>query len=62
MIDPCLFAGIEDVLNSLPEKVGNLECQWESGIVFAGLDGINGLPGNLELFGESGLGPLTLGS
>ena len=62
MIDLCLFAGVEDVLNSLFEKAGNLEGQWESGIVFAGFDGINGLPGDLKLVGQGCLGPLSLGS
>ena len=62
MVDPSLFVGIEDVLNLLFEKTSNLEGQWESGIVFAGFDGINGLPGNLELFGKGCLRPLSLGS
>ncbi len=62
MVDPCLLAGIEDVLNSLFEKAGNVECQWESGIVFAGLDGINGLSGDLKLVGKGCLRPLSLSS
>ena len=52
MVDPCLLAGIEDVLNLLFEKASNLEGQWESGIVFAGFDGINGLSGDLKLVGK----------
>ena len=62
MVDPCLLAGIEDVLNLLFEKVGNLEGQWESGIVFTGLDGINGLSRDLKLVGKGCLRPLSLGS
>ena len=62
MVDPCLLTGIEDLLNSLFEKAGNLECQWESGIVFAGLDGINSLSGDLKLVGQCCLRPLSLGS
>ena len=59
---PCLLARIEDVLNSLFEEAGNLECQWEPGIEFAGFDGINGLSGDLKSVGKGCLRPLSLGS
>jgi hypothetical protein len=52
----------EDGLDGGFEETGEFEGQWEAGVVLAGLDGVDGLAGDLEAFGEVGLGPVAFGA
>jgi hypothetical protein len=46
------IVGIEYILNATLKQAGNFERQWQSRIVFSGLDGIDGLSGNLKLLSK----------
>jgi hypothetical protein len=52
----------EDGFDGGFEETGEFEGQGEAGIVLAGLNGVDGLAGDLEAFGEVGLGPVAFGA
>ena len=52
----------EDGLDGAVKEAGEFEGEREAGIVFAGLDGVDGLAGDLEFLGEVGLRPVTFGA
>ncbi len=56
-----LFLG-EDFLNREFKEAGDLECQGQTGIVFPGLDRVNGLARDAQSFGEIVLRPLPRGA
>ena len=56
-----LFVG-EDGFDGAVEEASEFEGQWETGIELAGLDGVDGLAGNLEALSEVGLGPVAFGA
>ena len=57
-----LLTRIEDLLNGLADKSGDLKGQREAGIVFPCLYGVYRLPRNTQMFGEDGLRPVALGA
>ena len=52
----------EDGFDGAVEEASEFEGQWEAGVEFAGLDGVDGLAGDLETLGEVGLGPVVFGT
>jgi len=52
----------EDGFDGTVEETGEFEGEWETGIELAGLDGVDGLAGDLESFGEVGLAPVLFGA
>ena len=52
----------EDGLDSGVEEAGEFEGEGKAGVVFSGLDGVDGLAGDLEFLGEVGLGPVSFGA
>ena len=49
------------VLDRLAEESCDAECQGQTRIELAGLDGVDRLAGDVELLGQSGLRPVALG-
>ena len=49
----------EDGFDGAVEEASEFEGQWEAGVEFAGLDGVDGLTRDLEALGEVGLGPVA---
>ena len=50
----------EDMLDRGREEAGEFEGQRQAGIETAGLNGVDGLAGDVEAVGEIGLAPATL--
>ena len=42
----------EDLFDLFIEQFGDLESQWQTGVIFFGLDGVNGLARDVELVGQ----------
>src|SRR5690349_2665504 len=53
---------VEDLLDGEAENAGDGEGQREAGIVPSGLDGVDGLPGDLAPVGQIGLAPPACGA
>jgi len=41
------------------EELGQSKCEWKAGVEFAGFDGIDALPGDLEFLREVCLAPIS---
>jgi hypothetical protein len=52
----------ENRLDGLAEELANAEGERQTGIVFAGFDGVHSLARNFEPVGQFPLGPFTLGA
>jgi hypothetical protein len=50
-----LQAGVEDRLDRPAEEAGDAECEGQAGVVLACLDGVDGLAGDAEVFGQVAL-------
>ena len=52
----------EDLVDSFCEDTGEVEGQGQARVIFAGFDGIDGLPRHVEFLGKPRLGPVVLRS
>ncbi len=52
----------EDVFDGGAEEAGKFEGERQGGIKLARLDGVDGLPRDLKLLSEVGLGPVAFGA
>jgi hypothetical protein len=59
--EPLSFVG-EDGFDGCVEKASQFESEGEAGIELSGFDGVDGLAGDFEVFGEVSLTPITLGA
>lgn len=53
------FVGLEDGFDGLVEQVSDAEGEGQTGVVASGLEGVDRLPGDVELVGEGSLAPLV---
>lgn len=53
---------MKDLFDGQSEEPGGPEGQRQTWIEFARLDGVDGLPGDIEGVGQLGLGPIALGA
>lgn len=60
-MEPLLFVG-EDGFNGGIEETGEFEGEGKGWVIFAGFDGVDGLPRDFETLCEIGLAPIALGA